>query len=78
MEMETKTGLDTLRDGYKAAVEKWIASIREEENLATEDHSVPAVDVWEHAGFAEEAARTQAKEARAAYEDALRKEDFGF
>jgi hypothetical protein len=78
MEMETKTELDTLRDAYKAAVEKWIASIREEESLATEDHSVPAVDVWEHAGFAEGEARTVAKEARIAYEDALRKEDFGF
>jgi hypothetical protein len=70
--------LDSLRDAYKAAVEKWISAIHEEENLATPDHTVHAVDVWEHAGFAEEDARTQAKSAKAAYEDALRKVNFNF
>jgi hypothetical protein len=70
--------LDRLRDAYKAAVEEWIAAIRREENLATPDHTVPAVDVWEHAGFDEEEARDNAKGARQAYEDALRKADFNF
>jgi len=70
--------LDRLRDAYKAAVEEWITAIRREENLATSDHTVPAVDVWEHAGFDEEEARDKAKDARQAYEDALRKVDFGF
>ena len=70
--------LDRLRQAYKDAVEQWIQAIRTEENLATPDHSVPAVDVWEHAGFDEEEARNKAKEARGLYEDALRKLDFGF
>ena len=70
--------LDRLRQSYKVAVERWIAAIRSEENLATPDHSVPAVDVWEHAGFDEEEAREKAMEARQAYEDALRKVDFHF
>jgi len=70
--------LDRLRQAYKDAVEQWIAAIRAEENLATPDHTVPAVDVWEHAGFDEEEARDKAKEARQEYEDALRKVDFGF
>jgi hypothetical protein len=70
--------LDKLRQVYKDAVERWITAIRAEENLATADHSVPAVDVWEHAGFDEEEARDKAKEARRDYEDALRKVDFGF
>ncbi len=70
--------LDQLRQAYKDAVEVWIQAIRAEENLATEDHSVPAVDIWEHAGFDDEEARGKAKEARQAYEDALRKVDFGF
>lgn len=70
--------LDRLRDAYKAAVEEWIAAIRREENLATADHTVPAIDVWEHAGFDEEEARNNAMEARQAYEDALRKVDFNF
>lgn len=76
--MENTAELDALRDAYKAAVEKWIAAIHEEENLATPDHRVPAVDIWEHAGFSEEEARTLAKEAKKAYEDALRKVNFNF
>lgn len=70
--------LDALRTNYKAAVDKWVAAIRAEENLATSDHTVAAIDVWEHAGFAEEEERAHAKEARHAYEDALRKTDFHF
>ena len=70
--------LDRLRAAYKEAVEAWIKAIRAEENFATPDHTVPAADVWEHAGFDEEDARDKAKEARQAYEDALRKADFGF
>ena len=78
MENSEPEQLNALREAYKVAVEKWIATIREEENLATPDHTVPAVDVWEHAGFTEEEARTAAKQAKAAYEDALRKLNFNF
>jgi hypothetical protein len=70
--------LEQLRAAYKEAVNAWIAAIRAEEDLATPDHSVPAVDIWENAGFAEEEARTKAKEAKKAYEDALRVVDFHF
>ena len=50
--------LDKLRIEYKAAVERWIAAIRSEENLATPDHSSVAVEDWDQANFAEEDART--------------------
>ena len=70
--------LDRLRQAYKDAVEQWIAVICTEENLATPDHSVAAIDVWENAGFAEEEARDTAKVARRQYEDELRKTDFNF
>jgi hypothetical protein len=70
--------LDKLRQAYKDAVEEWIAAIRAEENLATPDHSVSAIDVWEHARFGEEEARGKAEDARTQYEDALRKVDFNF
>lgn len=70
--------LDRLRQAYKDAVEQWVTAIRAEESMATADHSVPAVDLWEHAGFDEEEAREKAKAARREYEDALRKADFGF
>jgi hypothetical protein len=70
--------LDQLRFAYKAAVERWIAAIRVEENLATPDHSMPAVEDWDHANFAEEDARTVAKNARKEYQDALREVLFNF
>lgn len=76
--MENRAELDQHRLAWKVAVEAWIAAIRAEENLATEDHSIPAIDIWEHAGFDEEEARCRAKEARKAYEDAVRKAEFNF
>jgi hypothetical protein len=72
------TELDQLRIKYKAAVERWIAAIRAEENLATTDHSMPAVENWDQANFAEEDARTVAKNARKEYQDALREVLFNF
>ena len=56
--------LDKLRFNYKAAVERWIAAIRAEENLATPDHSMIAVEDWDRAGFTEEDARNIAKAAQ--------------
>jgi hypothetical protein len=70
--------LDQLQASYKAAVEAWIAAIRNEETLASGDHSVAEVDKWEAAHFQEEAARDKAKEAKSDYEDALREKLFGF
>jgi hypothetical protein len=70
--------LDKLRFEYKAAVERWIAAIRFEENLATPDHSMIAAEKWDLANFAEEDARTIAKAARKEYQDALRQVLFNF
>ena len=70
--------LDKLRLNYKAAVERWIAAIHLEENLATPDHSMTAVEDWDHANFAEEEARSVAKAARQEYVDALREVLFNF
>jgi hypothetical protein len=70
--------LDAMQSSYKTAVEQWIAAIREEEALASGDHSEAEVDAWEAAGFREESARSKAKEAKAAYEDALREKFFNF
>ena len=40
-EMQNDTSdLDELRSAYKAAVEAWIAAIKQEEALASVDHSV--------------------------------------
>jgi len=70
--------LDKLRFNYKAAVERWIAAIRFEEDLATPDHSMVAVEDWEKANFSEEDARSIAKAARREYQDALRQVLFNF
>jgi len=70
--------LDKLRFNYKAAVERWIAAIRAEEDLATADHSMTAVEKWDQANFSEEDARNIAKAARQEYQDALRQVLYNF
>jgi hypothetical protein len=70
--------LDKLRLNYKEAVKRWIAAIRAEEDLATPDHSMVAVEDWDQAGFAEQAARDAAKAAKQEYADALREVLYNF
>ncbi len=73
-----KAQLDTLQAAYKAAVEKWIAAIKHEEDLASVDHDVAKIDLWEQAHFDEDETRNQVKAAKKRYEDALREQIFGF
>jgi hypothetical protein len=70
--------LDEMQTAYKAAVEEWIAAIRQEEALASVDHSIAKVDKWEQAHFKEEEIRSKVKAAKQRYEDALREKFFGF
>jgi hypothetical protein len=70
--------LDSLQKTYKAAVEEWMAAIREEEALATPDYSLPAWERWDQAGFKEQEAQEKAKVAKEAYKDGLRQRDYGF
>ena len=71
--------LDELQANYKAAVDDWVAVIREEEALASvADHSVTDIDEWENAADKEDAARDKAKAAKQVYEDALREKFFHF
>jgi hypothetical protein len=70
--------LDALRFKYKAAVERWIAAIRAEEDLATPDHSMVASEKWDLSNFAEQDARDVAKAARQEYADALRQVLYNF
>ncbi len=77
--METATTeLDQLQRAYKSAVEAWIVAIREEETLASTEHSVADVDKWEEADCVEEEARERVKAAKQEYEDALREKFFNF
>lgn len=70
--------LDRMQSDYKAAVEEWIAAIREEEALASVNHSVAQIDQWEGAAFKEEEIRSRAKAAKKEYEGALRLKFFDF
>jgi hypothetical protein len=70
--------LDALQGAYKAAVEEWIGAIKHEEDLASVDHNVAKIDLWEQAHFDEDALRSKVKAAKKRYEDALRQQILGF
>ena len=70
--------LDELQAAYKAAVENWVVSIREEEALASGNHNVAELDKWEAAHFREHKLHKEADYRKRLYEDALRREFFGF
>ncbi|MGA7324193.1 MAG: hypothetical protein WBX25_06875 [Rhodomicrobium sp.] len=64
--------LDEIHSAYKAAVEKWIAAIKEEEALASVNHTITEMDKWEAAHFKEEEIRREVNAAKIAYEHGLR------
>jgi hypothetical protein len=70
--------LDQLQAAYKAAVDEWVAAIREEEALASATRTVAELDKWEAACFAEDRQRREVIYKKRLYEDALRREFFGF
>jgi len=70
--------LDQMQASYKAAVEEWIAAIKEEETLASVNHTIAEVDKWEGAHFREDEIRNKVKAAKKKYENALREKFFGF
>jgi hypothetical protein len=75
---EDTAELDRMQNAYKAAVEEWIAAIRQEEALASVNHTIAEVDQWEGAHFKEDEIRSKVKTAKKQYEDALRQKFFGF
>ena len=73
----SKPDLDQLRLAYKLATDAWVGAIRAEEALATPDHSMVAMEHWDAAHFQEHDAHEKATEAREAYQDGLRKVNYG-
>ncbi len=69
---------DQLLNAYKASVDRWVDAIRAEESLASQDHSMVAMERWDDAGFRLHDAELTAKKARDAYKNALRKKNYGF
>jgi hypothetical protein len=72
------SALDQMQHAYQAAVEEWIAAIKQEEALASVNHTIAEVDKWEAAHFKEDEIRNKVKAAKKQYEDALREKFFGF
>ena len=72
------SALDQMQSAYQAAVEEWIAAIKQEEALASVNHTIAEVDKWEEAHFKEDEIRNKVKVAKKRYEDALREKFFGF
>jgi hypothetical protein len=68
---------DQLLKSYKEAVDHWVDAIHAEESLATEDHSMVEMELWDDAGFKVQDAELVAKKARDAYKDALRNKNYG-
>jgi hypothetical protein len=75
---ENNAALDQMQTAYTAAVEQWIDAIKQEEALASVNHSVAEVDKWEKAHFNEDELRNRVKTAKRQYENALREKFFGF
>ena len=69
---------DQLLKSYREAVDRWVDAIHAEESLATDDHSMVAMEHWDDAGFKLHDAELEAKKARDAYKNALRKKNYGF
>jgi hypothetical protein len=70
--------LDELQAAYRAAVDEWVKAIRAEEALASANHNVAELDEWEAAHFREHKLHKEADYRKRLYEDALRREFFGF
>jgi hypothetical protein len=70
--------LDQMQRNYKAAVDEWVAAIRQEEALASVNHNVAEIDQWENVANREEELRGKAKAAKTEYESALRQKFFNF
>jgi hypothetical protein len=70
--------LAQLRAAYNAAVDDWVNAIREEEALASGNHNVAELDKWEAAHFREHKLHKEVDFRKRLYEDALRREFFGF
>jgi hypothetical protein len=69
---------DLLLKQYREAVDIWVDAIRTEENLATEDHSMVAMEHWDTAGLHVHDVEATAKKARDRYKNALRLKNYGF
>lgn len=71
--------LDRLKKNFESALERWVQSIRRlQELLAKTSYSAASEDIWKQADFEQEEAQKAVNDAREAYEQGVRKANFGF
>jgi hypothetical protein len=66
---------DQLLRNYRQTLDRWLETIRAEETLATDDHSMVQMERWDDAGLKVHDAELAAKKARDLYKNALRKKN---
>jgi len=69
---------DQLLKEYREATDAWIAAVKAEEALATDDHSMIAMEHWDTAALIARDAENRAKKTRDHYKNALRRKNYGF
>ena len=72
----SKESLDQTRFAYMKAVDEWVDAIHAEEDLATPDHSMLAMEKWDAAHFREQEAHQKVTQARDGYKDELRRANY--
>ncbi len=75
---ELQQELDQLQATYMTAVDDWVKAIRTEQALASGNHDVAELDKWEEAHYAEHKLHKEVEFRKRLYEDALRREFYGF
>lgn len=70
--------IDQLQANYKQATNHLVAAIRDEETLATPDHSMTEMEAWDAADLKVQGAQAAAAKARDLYKDALRQKNYSF
>lgn len=69
---------DELLARYHQAADSWVAAIKAEEALASDDHSMKEMEAWDAACLHVHDTERAAKHARDLYKAALRKKNYGF
>ncbi len=78
IDTELQQELDQLQVDYRKAVDEWVAATRDEEALASANHDVTEIDKWEASHFAEHKKHREVIYRKRLYENALRREFYGF
>ena len=69
---------DELLASYKAALDAYIQTLRDEESLAKPDHSMVEMEKWDTAALQTHDTELALNKSRDLYKNALRQKNYGF